>query len=489
MTQDSENPIRVLIVDDDEDDFVVIRELISEIRGGRFQLEWVPNPSDAEAGLLAGLYDVCLMDYRLGARTGLEVMKELITKGLRTPIIILTGFGEREVDLETMRVGGADYLVKSEVTAPLLERTIRYALHRARNLEAVREREESIRSLLDATFEGILVHDAQGTVIAANRASSRIFGTDVSEMLGMPLSAFFNEADRARLTSAHSEVRFEAIGKRKDDRSVQLEVAGRPLKYQGRPARLTAVRDIEARKQMEAQILMQDRLASVGLLASGLAHEVGTPLGVIRGRAEYLAIQVKDNEAIKKNVDVIISQIDRVSKLIRSLLNLARGERASFSSEISFTEVASEVVELMGHELRKHEIEMRNELPADIRIGVSGKAEPLHQVLLNLLVNSVHAIETAAKRGRNSGHFIALKAVESGSTWELSIEDSGCGISKANLKNLFKPFFTTKEIGVGTGLGLATSFRILESWGGSIRAESVEGKGSTFTLTLPKAKL
>lgn len=487
MTYEGEQPLRVLIIDDDEDDYVVIRDLLSEIRGGRFKLEWVPNPADAEEGLLAGRHDVCLMDYRLGARTGLEVMKELIAKGLRTPLIILTGFGEREVDLETMRLGAADYLVKSEVTAPLLERSIRYALHRARNLEVVREREESIRSLLDSTFEGILVHDAQGTVLAANRALSKIFGYEASDLLGGSLSIYFNEADCARLLGAQSEIRFETIGKRRDDRSIQLEVSARPLKYQGKPARLTAVRDIESRKQMEAQILMQDRLASVGLLASGLAHEVGTPLGVIRGRAEYLAIQVKDNEAIKKNVDVIISQIDRVSKLIRSLLNLARGERSAFSNEISFTEVASEVVELMGHELRKHSIEMHNELPEGIKIGITGKAEPLHQVLLNLLVNSVHAIESAQKRGRASGHFIAIRAKDQGDAWEIALEDSGCGISKANLKNLFKPFFTTKEIGVGTGLGLATSFRILESWGGSISAESEEGKGSIFTLMLPKA--
>src|SRR5207302_1054236 len=105
--------------------------------------------------------------------------------------------------------------------------------------------------------------------------------------------------------------------------------------------------------EREAQILMQDRLASVGLLASSLAHEIGTPLGVIRGRAEYLELQLKDNVAIKKNVEVIISQIDRVSKLIRSLLNLARGDQMKSAERVFLNVIVSEVIDLMAHELRK----------------------------------------------------------------------------------------------------------------------------------------
>jgi two-component system, NtrC family, sensor histidine kinase HydH len=241
-------------------------------------------------------------------------------------------------------------------------------------------------------------------------------------------------------------------------------------------------------KQREAQILMQDRLASVGLLASSLAHEIGTPLSVIRGRAEYLAIQVANDPGIKKNVDVIVSQIDRVSKLIRSLLNLARGESTSPSGDVAIDQVASEVIDLMGHELRKHGIEVKNELTPQIALRVRAASGPLHQVLLNLLVNSVHAIESAQTHGRDSGHFIRISAKEVGGRCAVSVQDTGCGISKENLRNLFKPFFTTKEIGVGTGLGLATSYRIVESWGGSIEVESQEGAGSTFTILLPKAK-
>jgi two-component system, NtrC family, sensor kinase len=145
--------------------------------------------------------------------------------------------------------------------------------------------------------------------------------------------------------------------------------------------------------------------------------------------------------------------------------------------------VFEELCELMGHDLRAAEIECRLEIPADLR--VMAEAGPLHQVLLNLLVNSLHAIQSAKLEGRQK-HFIRVTSRDEGAFWAIGIEDTGQGISPANLKKLFQPFFTTKEIGKGTGLGLATSYRIIESWGGRIEVESTEGEGTIFTIYLPK---
>jgi len=234
----------------------------------------------------------------------------------------------------------------------------------------------------------------------------------------------------------------------------------------------------------EAQILMQDRLASVGLLASSLAHEIGTPLGVIRGRAEYLEMKMRDNPEAQKTAGVIISQIDRVSKLIRSLLTLARGKQTGKLEPVRPWQIFAELVELMSHDIRKNEIKMHCELSESLE--VMAESGPLHQVFLNLMVNSVHAIETAKARGAGH-HSITVGAQDRDSHWAILFKDTGCGISEKNLKNLFQPFFTTKDIGKGTGLGLATSYRILETWGGKIEVTSKEGDGATFTLLLPKA--
>lgn len=359
----------VLVIDDDEEDFLVLRDLLNEIPNKKFQIEWAPTYEEGKASLALGGHDICFLDYRLGPQTGLDLLKEAAARGYKMPVILLTGYGEHHVDLEAMKVGAADYLVKDQIMPSVLERSIRYSIHR---------------------------------------------------------------------------------------------------------------------NQMEAQILMQDRLASIGLLASSLAHEIGTPLGVIRGRAEYLGIQTQDSPQIKKNVDIIISQIDRVSHLIRSLLNLARGDTLKSSQQVNLTEIVGEVQDLMAHELRKNGIAIQNQLPSQLPLKVKAEAQPLHQVLLNLFVNSVHAIQSAKASGRTEGHAITISSELSNGFLTLSIEDTGCGISKKNMTQLFKPFFTTKEIGLGTGLGLATSYRIVESWGGKIEVESQEGIGTLFKIKFPE---
>ncbi len=123
---------RILLIDDDEDDYLLTRELLGEIFGGRLRLDWERNWNAALAAIREGWHDVCLVDYRLGERTGLELVREAVERGCSTPFIVLTGQGSREIDLEAMRAGAMDYLVKGEITAPLLDRSIRYSIERHR---------------------------------------------------------------------------------------------------------------------------------------------------------------------------------------------------------------------------------------------------------------------------------------------------------------------------------------------------------------------
>jgi len=371
--------IRVLVIDDDEDDFFLLKSQLDEIASAKFISTWASSYDDGARDLVESKhdkkFDVCFVDYRLGVRTGIDLLRELMLAETTVPLILLTGYGEHDVDVEAMRVGAADYLVKDQISPILLEKTIRYAIHRSENLIAIKER--------------------------------------------------------------------------------------------------------------ESQIFMQDRLASIGLLASSLAHEIGTPLGVIRGRAEYISTHPSSGPDVLKNMNVIISQIDRISKLIQSLLNLARGDQIKSVGEVQVENVIRDVLDLMGHELKRNNIEIINEVPAGLSLSTTGGAESLHQVVLNLIVNSLHAIQSAVKAGRTSGHFIRISVEENTMLLTLCIEDSGCGISKQNLRNLFKPFYTTKDIGFGTGLGLATSYRIVETWGGTISVESEVDQGTTFKITLP----
>jgi signal transduction histidine kinase len=369
---DQKDRIRVLLIEDDEDDYIVLRDHLREARGERFELVWASTPAQARDALRTGGFHAYLIDNRLGELTGLDLMSEIHDRGDRTPVILLTGYGDHAVDAEAMRRGASDYLVKGELSPQLLERALRYSIHRA---------------------------------------------------------------------------------------------------------------------QMQTQAVAQDRMASIGLLASSLAHEIGTPLGVMRGRAEMLTTlgPSPDPAEVARGAQVIIAQIDRVSGLIRSLLNLARGDAPAQIGPVSASRAARDVLELLGHELRKHGIAVEDELGAGPDVQVMASSEKLHQILLNLAVNAIHAIGLARKTGRTDGHRLRLFAEPREDTWAIAVQDTGSGMSPEVMRNLFRPFFTTKDIGVGTGLGLATAQRIVKSWNGSIEVESQEGRGTTFRVVIPRA--
>ena len=168
--------VRVLLVDDDEDDCVITRDLISRIRERRYQLDWVDTYEAALEAIRRGEHDVCLFDYRLGERTGLELLREAKQLGCRAPMILLTGQGDHEVDLEAMKAGAADYLVKSQLRADALERTMRYAIEGKRAQENLRCERDLVRRITETSPVGIVVTDRTGRITFANHAAEQVLG-------------------------------------------------------------------------------------------------------------------------------------------------------------------------------------------------------------------------------------------------------------------------------------------------------------------------
>jgi|GEM_PF-3101816 len=240
-------------------------------------------------------------------------------------------------------------------------------------------------------------------------------------------------------------------------------------------------------RSRDAELLIQERLAAVGMLASGMAHEIGTPLGVIRGRAEVVLMRGGISEAAQRDLRIIIEQADRIAKLMKSLMNLARGDDIRSSQSINLGAVIDDVLSMMTGVLEMEGIQVLKEMPDTAQLRVHAESEPFHQILLNLIQNALHAIEEAKEQGRSEGHFIKISVADSDEKWILKVEDSGCGMTPEVIRGLFRPFFTTKGIGQGMGLGLSLSHRILESWRASISVESAPGVGSKFTILVPKA--
>jgi two-component system cell cycle sensor histidine kinase/response regulator CckA len=345
---------------------------------------------------------------------------------------------------------------------------------------------------VEDSSEAIMISDVRGKLVYVNPAWTEIYGYSKEEAIGqtprllhssMQSDEFYREMWSRILNPKIASWKGELVNRTKDGKLVPVLLTITPFRSSETDeisGFMGIAVDITQRRELEAKVAHQDRLASIGLLSSGLAHEIGTPLGVIRGRAELMMMRT-DDEWMKRSLSVITSEIDRISKLIRSLLRVSRSSSDVHMESLSPTEVINEVLSLVGQNLRDDRIELRAEVSPEIRI--SADFGRLEQIFLNFIMNSIHAIRKARQGGREAGHFLAIRARKLGADLvEIDFEDSGCGISSENMKKLFKPFYTTKDIGEGTGLGLAIVAQLIREMNGQVSVASVVDQGTTFTL-------
>jgi len=239
-------------------------------------------------------------------------------------------------------------------------------------------------------------------------------------------------------------------------------------------------------KNAQKLLVYAEKQSAIGRLAAGLAHEVGTPLNIISGRAEFLLEDSKIDKETAQGLDIIVRQIERISSLIRQLLDFSR-EYSPSRQETQLKAVLNAVVPLMEVQIKKRRIKLGLDLPDDLP-NVIANFNQLQQVFINLLMNSIDAIHTRSepKSRKPVGRiFLNAEHLPSSNEVQVVIADSGIGIKEEDLDLVFEPFFSTKEVGAGTGLGLAVVYGIITEHGGTIDIESSWSKGTAVTFTLP----
>jgi len=244
------------------------------------------------------------------------------------------------------------------------------------------------------------------------------------------------------------------------------------------------LREAEFRKKMEQQMMATERLASLGTLATGVAHEINNPLAIINESAGWLKLILNKEEMAqmprKQDFEMALNKIekgvDRARRITRQLLGFAK-KYDFVLAEANLMELANEAVQLINREAANKDIEIVQETASNIDT-IWSEPYQLRQVLINLLTNAIHAT------GSGGRITIMLEAVDGGVA--LTVQDSGHGIPKENLDKIFEPFFSTKSTGEGTGLGLFVTRRIIEKLGGTIEVESLLGRGTSFCIRLPR---
>jgi two-component system NtrC family sensor kinase len=247
------------------------------------------------------------------------------------------------------------------------------------------------------------------------------------------------------------------------------------------------VQEHEERSRMEARLRAVEHLAGLGRLAAGLAHEIGTPLNVISGRTEALQRKLHGIEPAERNLGIITAQIDRITRIVREVLDFARGREPKFAST-GVPAIVQKVLEFLEQRCSECGVRVETDLQNDLP-EVRADADQLHQVFLNLAMNALDAMPDGGIL-RVVGRVVEQAHPEEPDSTvrpflEVEFEDTGRGISGQDIDRIFEPFFTTKEVGKGTGLGLSVSYGIVREHGGWMHVSSESGLGSRFTVGIP----
>lgn len=362
-------------------------------------------------------------------------------------------------------------------------------------LRIKRDSENIFFRCVEDCSEAIMITDKNNQLLYVNPTWTKIYGYSYEEATSNTPRILRTESQadgfyqRMWADILNPEIGFwrgEIVNRTKEGEKVPVLLTITPFREGGDITGYMGIAvDIREEKKLEEQVMHQDRLASVGMLASGLAHEIGTPLGTIRGRAELLSMTEGTSSSLKSGLKIIITQIDRVSKLIDSLLRIARSKSVVELHNVALMPALEDVCDLIQQKTRKAHIEVKVECRDTLYIRA--ERSRVDQVLLNLCINAIHAIQEKQKFTPDSTeNSLGLFVTENDREVSLEIRDTGCGIARKNRDNLFKPFFTTKDVGEGTGLGLAIVAKIIDEMGANIRVESEVGKGSSFFIDFMK---
>ncbi|HEV2837146.1 MAG TPA: ATP-binding protein, partial [Pyrinomonadaceae bacterium] len=358
---------------------------------------------------------------------------------------------------------------------------------RASELKLLKEFNESI---IESINVGLLAVDLDGRVTRLNSALEHMLDLRRDAAIGRRVEDLFSEdfADTLKQVLGKNgwnlqEIRniYKLHTATRTNRALVLNIALAPLQdAQGQTGALVVLEDVTTRISLEEQLQQREKLSSIGLLAAGVAHEVNTPLTGVSSYTQMLLGMLNDNDPKRALLQKVRTQAERATNIVNNLLNFSRTGSATEFAEVDVGRVLDDTLQLLEPQLRRSQIEIVRNYSKDAPEAYAN-AGKLQQVFTNLLLNARDAIPDGGKI------FVSTSTAEDGSL-VAEISDTGIGIAPENVAKIYDPFYTTKGVGRGTGLGLAVTYGIVQEHAGRISVDSTPGHGTTFRIILPAAR-
>jgi PAS domain S-box-containing protein len=466
--------LKILIIDDDEDDYFITSQFLQEIHSINISCSWCYNIRDAQEKLRSNYYDIYFLDYRLGAKTGLELLKEAIQNATYKPIILLTGKGTPEIDKLAVENGAYDYLIKSELTSEKLERCLRYAVERYKSFKVINDNEKKFRLIFENALSFIFTCNELFHFSNCNPASEYFFGYTPQELQDTSFLDYLEEENpdfvkqiqakknirnlNLKFVSKHGEVVTGNVS------LTYFEAADLEPHWQG------IIYDETIRVQAEQTKLQLEKLEATYRLVRTLAHEIRNPLTNIGLSIEGMMDRGLD-EAQQAYVEIIKRGSKRINDIISELLQSSKTIELK-PELVDLNQLINEVLSIAQDRIELKNIKTNVSL-LDFPVVKKLDKEKFKIAILNLVVNAIEAMDKKES-------LLSISLNKSIDQTVIQVKDNGSGIREEELKKLFEPYFTTKKTGMG--LGLVSTLNIIKSHQAMIEVDSRADIGTTFKV-------
>jgi PAS domain S-box-containing protein len=498
--------LRLFLIEDDDDIALIVRRALE--RAGH-QVTRCRDAADALTVLGHENFDLVLLDQRLPhGMQGVDLLQALGREGITVPVLMVTAYGDEQLATQVLHAGAQDYIVKDpglnflgELPKRVKESVVRYRLQHANRL---------LIEALESARDGILVTDLQGAILHVNQALEGLTGHTRQELLGRSPSCLYSadgweafQEELCRTIRARSSWQGERTLRCKDGSLVEVSLTVSPIvNSQHQLTHCVAIlRDIRERRQLERQLLQAQKMQSLGTLAGGVAHEFNNLLAGINGYAALGLREAGLTDTVREFLQNVVSLSERAATLTRQMLTFAR-KPAIQRRPLAPAELLRTTRDLVARTLH-HDVVL--DLPDDAADGepllVEADANQLQQALVNLALNAHDSLAQLRKTGRGGNAPLQFRlrrdlltaerpafpqGIPPGEYVVLEVIDRGCGMTEEVLEQALDPFFTTKEVGQGTGLGLPMVFGIVQGHQGFLAIDSAPGQGTTVALYLPR---